>query len=275
MKDEACISFLQWALPRLHMRWSGFKKVRGQVCKRLNHRLDELQLTDLKNYQRYLQNNPLEWRILDSLCRITISRFYRDRGIFNSLRSNILPGLIRNARQQGNKTLSCWCIGSASGEEPYSISLLWDLSGMNPKGIDLKILGTDVDQQMINRARYGCYPASSIREVPAAIKNHAFIHDNGLFCLNEIFKKRVKFLKQDIRNEQPASAFDLIFCRNLVFTYFSHELQEEILRKILQHLKTGGAFVIGSHEDLPEIVPDLIPWSPQKSIYRKENVNIS
>ncbi|MFC1843254.1 CheR family methyltransferase [Thermodesulfobacteriota bacterium] len=270
MKDEACICFLQWALPHLKMRWSGFKKVRGQVCKRLGRRLDELKLVDLKNYRRYLQNNPLEWQILDSLCRITISRFYRDQGIFDTLRSKILPELIKKALQQGDETLSCWCIGAASGEEPYSISLIWDLSGINTKGIDLKILATDVDQHMIKRARYGCYPESCIRELPAAMKTRAFTHDNELFCINEIFKKRVKFLEQDIRNEQLTSTFDLIFCRNLVFTYFSCERQKEILRKILMCLKEGGAFVIGSHEELPEIVPNLIPWYPEKSIYRRE-----
>ena len=97
MKDESCICFLQWALPRLHMRWPGFKKVRGQVCKRLGRRLEELQLADLKNYRMYLEDNPLEWHILDSLCRITISRFYRDKGIFDSLYSHVLPELIEKA----------------------------------------------------------------------------------------------------------------------------------------------------------------------------------
>ena len=270
MKDVACIRFLQWALPHLKMRWSGFRKVRSQVCKRLSRRLDELKLVDLEDYRRYLQNNPLEWQILDSLCRITISRFYRDKGIFDTLRSKILPELIQNARQRGDKKLSCWSIGAASGEEPYSISLIWDLSDINTQGIDLKILATDVDQHMIKRAGYGCYPESCIRELPAAMRARAFTHDNELFCINEIFKKRVKFLKQDIRNEQPTSTFDLIFCRNLVFTYFSSELQKEILPKILMCLKAGGVFVIGGHEGLPEIVPNLIPWSHEKSIYRRE-----
>ena len=168
------------------------------------------------------------------------------------------------------KNLTCWCIGAASGEEPYSISLIWDLSEINTQGIDLKILATEVDQNLINRASYGCYPASSIRELPAAIINCAFTQDNELFCINEIFKKRVEFQQQDIRSEQPNAFFDLIFCRNLVFTYFSCELQKKILRKILQHLKKGGALVIGSHEQLPIVVPNLILCYPGKSIYRKE-----
>jgi len=270
MKDESCICFLQWALPHLHMRWPGFKKVRGQVCKRLGRRLDELELADLKRYRMYLEDNPLEWHILDSLCRITISRFYRDKGIYDSLRSHVLPELTKNAVRQDDSTLFCWCIGSASGEEPYSVSLLWDISGVNNQGLDLNILATEVDQLMINRARKGCYPLSSIRELPSEIRTRAFTREDVLFCITEQHKKRVHFLQQDIRNAQPDSAFHLILCRNLVFTYFSRELQEEIIPKILLCLKPGGALIIGSHEELPGRIPGLAPWLPGKTIYRRE-----
>jgi chemotaxis protein methyltransferase CheR len=270
MKDDACICFLQWALPHLHMRWPGFKKVRGQVCKRLGRRLEELQLADLKGYRMYLQNNPLEWHILDSMCRITISRFYRDKGIFNSLRTQIFPNLIKNSLRNKENALSCWCIGAASGEEPYSISLLWELSEIEKKGIELEILATEVDPLMIKRARSGFYPASSIRELPPEIKDTAFDQVNTQFCIKEQYKKCVKFLQQDIRNSQPDSAFHLIFCRNLVYTYFSQELQEEITQQILLRLKPKGLLIIGSHEELPGIIPGLVPWSAGQPIYQRQ-----
>ena len=270
MKDESCICFLKWALPYLHMRWPGFKKVRGQVCKRIARRLDELEMTDLKRYRMYLEDNPLEWHILDSLCRISISRFYRDRGTFDSLHSHILPELIENTARQGDNVLACWCIGSASGEEPYSVSLLWDLPGLDTQEIDLKILATEVDQGMINRAREGCYPVSSIRELPSIMRSMAFTRKDVLFCIKEQYKKRVQFLQQDIRNIQPDSTYHLILCRNLVFTYFSRELQEEIIGNITLCLKPGGALVIGNHEELPGIAPGLVSWFPGQTIYRKE-----
>jgi len=270
MKDEACICFLQWALSQLHIRWPGFKKVRGQVCKRLARRLDELKLDDLKSYRMYLQDNPLEWHILDSLCRITISRFYRDKGIYDSLRSQVLPELIESSVHQGDNALTCWCIGSASGEEPYTMSLLWDLSGINNQGLDLKILTTEIDQRMINRAQKGCYPLSSIRELPSEMRSQAFTRKGDLFCIKEQYKERVIFLQQDIRNAQPDSTFDLILCRNLVFTYFTIELQQEIAQLILLHLKPGGCLVIGSHEELPGSLPGLNPWLPEQKIYRKK-----
>jgi len=61
MRDAECIAFLQWALPRMGFRWPGFRKVRGQVCKRVGRRLKELGLTDLEAYQVYLGTHPEEW----------------------------------------------------------------------------------------------------------------------------------------------------------------------------------------------------------------------
>jgi len=270
MKDESCIGFLQWALPHLHMRWSGFRKVRGQVCKRLGRRLDELGLHDLKSYRMYLKNNPLEWHILDSMCRITISRFYRDKGIYELLRTGVLPLLIGDAVSQGEKNLFCWSIGSASGEEPYSLSLLWELSGVDKQDLDLSIMATEVDPLLITRARRACYPPSSIRELPPGIRDQAFTVVDGEYCLKEQHRKRVRFLQQDIRNTQPDTTFHLILCRNLVFTYFSEDLQKEIAHEILLRLSRGGALVIGTHEKIPGSLPEVAPWIEGKTFcFRK------
>ena len=269
MNDKACISFLQWALPHLNLRWPGFRRVRGQVCKRLARRLVELRLSDVEGYRLYLQDTPSEWHVLDAMCRITISRFFRDRRVYGQLPARVFPALIDMAQQQGEKTLSCWCIGTASGEEPYGISLLWDLVDLEKKGVDLSILATEVAGAMLSRARKGCYPASSIRELPDAAKIRAFSLNDGQFCLKPRFKRRVQFRQQDIRNEQPDGAFHLILCRNLVFTYFCRELQEEIGRKILQRLQPGGALVTGIHEILPVSLEGLEPWPSVRSVYRK------
>ena len=77
MKDSDCVDFLQWALPRLGLRWPGFRKVRKQVCKRVDRRLRELGVPDAKTYRDFLEKHREEWSVLDSFCRIPISRFYR------------------------------------------------------------------------------------------------------------------------------------------------------------------------------------------------------
>jgi chemotaxis protein methyltransferase CheR len=77
MKDSECVPFLQWALLRLGMRWSGIRKVRRQVRRRLHKRLHQLGLENAQTYRNFLKAHPAEWKTFDTLCEITISRFFR------------------------------------------------------------------------------------------------------------------------------------------------------------------------------------------------------
>src|SRR5687767_9866085 len=93
MKDAECAGFLQEALPRLGLRWPGFRKVRGLVCKPIGKRLRERGLADLCDYRAYLEAHASEWERLDAFCRIPISRLYRDRAVFAGLEHEVLPVL--------------------------------------------------------------------------------------------------------------------------------------------------------------------------------------
>lgn len=128
MQDKDCIRFLQWALPQIQMRWTGFRRVHKQVCKRLARRLTELELSDLDSYRQYLSSNHDEWPKLDSLCRVVVTRFYRDKRVFGELAERVLPQLAAAAQAAGRKILHAWSIGSASGEEAYNPPLDRDLS---------------------------------------------------------------------------------------------------------------------------------------------------
>jgi chemotaxis protein methyltransferase CheR len=125
LTDSECVEFLQWALPQLGLRWPGFRKVRGQVRKRINRRLGELGLTGIADYRDYLQAHPDEWPRLDELCRISISRFYRDRRVFDHLRDDVLPTLAQVAVARHENQVRCWSVGCASGEEIYTVVILW------------------------------------------------------------------------------------------------------------------------------------------------------
>ncbi|KPJ79217.1 MAG: chemotaxis protein CheR [Gemmatimonas sp. SG8_23] len=252
MRDADCVAFLQWALPRLEMRWSGFRRVRRQVCKRLRRRLAQLALEGLDDYRRYLDEHPAEWGTLDACCRITISRFYRDRAVFDTIRDPILPALARIARQRDDRTIRCWSAGCASGEEPYSLSLAWkiDVSPRAP-GVDLSLVATDVDAGLLERARVGCYPTGSLRELPSDWIAAAFETADDLLCLRGGYRSGVEFVRQDIRREMPEGPFDLVLCRNLVFTYFEVGVQGTLLERILRAMTSRGLLVLGGHEALP------------------------
>jgi chemotaxis protein methyltransferase CheR len=122
--DAGCVEFLQWVLPRLGRRWDGYRRVRRQVCRRVWRRVGELGLDSLAEYRSLLERDPDEWRRLDAMTDITISRFYRDRAVYDFLRSEMLPTLIERARRAGRSTVRVWSAGCANGEEPYTLTII-------------------------------------------------------------------------------------------------------------------------------------------------------
>lgn len=270
MTDRDCVTFLQDMLPRLGLRWRGFRKVRRQVCKRLQRRLRILDLPDLDAYRTYLDTHPAEWPLFDSLCRVSISRFYRDRVVFDRLRDAVLPTLAQDALNREETTLRCWSIGCASGEEPYTLRLLWQLEVQSHfPGLDCHILATDTNPHLLARAAAGCYPASSLREVPETWRTTAFTPRDDDYCLCTEFRQGVDFQQQDIRTSAPNGPFHLILCRNLVFTYFDEAGQQQALARIIERLLPGGILVIGKTEQLPSDQPTLMPWDAHLRLYRR------
>jgi chemotaxis protein methyltransferase CheR len=269
MKDDECVRFLQWALPRLGKRWPGFRKVRRQVCKRIDCRLLDLGVDNLVQYRRYLQANQAEWDNLDQLCRVTISRFYRDQRVFDRLGNTVLPELAQAALGRGEKTLRCWSVGCGSGEEPYTLALIWHrvLQRMYP-GLTCEIIATDLDETVLQRAHDGCYPASSLKELPAGLVAD-FEKRGQFYFLPQHIRDLVTPMVQDIRNESPAGCFHLILCRNLVFTYFDQVRQQDVLTRLSDALYGGGALVLGGHEELPGEPIHFDRWFPHLPIYRK------
>lgn len=271
MTDSECVAFLQWALPRLHLRWPGFRKVRALPRKRLNRRLAELGLPDLAAYRHHLEADPGEWAVLDGLCRIPISRFGRDRDVFAHLRRETLPAVARRAADRRDPELRCWSAGCASGEEPYTLRILWDLElGPRFRRLPIRIVATDIDEEILERARRACYPASSLKDLPPEWVARAFLRSDGEYCLGEAFRRGVEFRRQDLRVQAPEGSFHLVFCRNLAFTYFDDAGQREVLRRIALRLIPGGSLVIGKHEVLPEGVPGFAGCPSRLGIYRCE-----
>lgn len=270
MKDADCVALLQWALPRLGLDWHGFRKVRRQVCRRIGARLRELGLADAMAYRERLEADGAEWPALARLCTIPISRFYRDREVFDCLGAAILPALAGAARDRGAERLECWSAGCASGEEPYTLVLQWrmTLARRFPE-LGFGVLGTDIDARLLERARAACYRASSLEDLPAAWRAQAFERRGHLFCLREGFRGAVELAEQDLLADLPQRQFDLVLCRNVAFTYFSADRSSLALERLVSRLRFGGALVIGVHERLPASGSGVFePWPGCRAAFR-------
>lgn len=264
MNDAELVSFLQWALPQRGFRWAGFRHVRSTLRKRLSARLAELSLSDLPAYRARLTEDPAEWVAFERMCRIPISRFHRDRMVFEVLAREILPERAREAAR-ASRPVRVWSAGCASGEEPYTIAILWERAVAHDTRIE--ILATDAEEHMLERARRACYPGGSLRELPAHLRDAAFAREDHLFCVRDEYRAAVTFRQQDLRAAMPDGPFDVILCRYLAFTYFGEEAQRSTAQRLVDRLHPGGALVIGTHEALPAGLPvaECAPY-----VYRRE-----
>jgi len=270
ISDTEGVQFLQWCLPQLHLRWPGFRKVRRQVYKRINRRLQELGLPSVAAYRVYLEEHPGEWPALDTLCQIGISRFYRDRSVFQHLEHEILPHLAQLQVARRESEIYCWSAGCAGGEEPYTLAIIWrHRLAMQFPTLRLRIVATDINPQAIRRAERGCYRASSVKDLPAEWRTQAFITIADELCLKDEYRAPVTFVVQDIRERLHEGLFHLILCRNLVFTYFDEEYQRKTMQRLTSRLVPGGALVIGKLESLPDGPWGIQPWSTGLGVYRK------
>jgi len=271
VKDADCVAFLQWALPQLGLRWAGYRKVRRRACKRVGRRMRELGVADAAAYRARLQADPAEWRALAALCPIPISRFYRDREVFDGLGAEVLPALARGAQR-----LECWSAGCASGEEPYTLAVQWRLQlAARFPGLAFRVLGTDIDARLLERARAGCYGAGSLEALPAAWREQAFEQRGRLWCLREQMRRDVEFARQDLLAALPEREFDLVLCRNLAFTYFDAAGARRALERIASRLRAGGALVIGLHEQLPAPAAGFEPWPGCRAVFRRSPLSTS
>jgi chemotaxis protein methyltransferase CheR len=270
MDDQACVDFLKWSLPQLGLRWPGYRKVRHLVGKRLNRRLAELGLSDLAAYRSFLAGEPGEWSRLDAICRIPISRFYRDRGVFDAVCRQLLPEAAAAASERGGSTVRCWSAGCASGEEPYTLAIAWHFCAEDRwPALDFAVIATDAEERMIARAETACYGRSSLKDLPEEWRTRAFTRRGPLFCLEPEFRRSVGFALQDIRQRMPDGPFDLVLCRNLAFTYFDESRQRRILERLRERIFPGAFLVLGSHEALPSDCGGFARLAPSLPIYRR------
>jgi chemotaxis protein methyltransferase CheR len=248
---------------RLRLRAEGYRRVRGTVEKRLRRRVSELGLSSFVEYEVYLREHPAEWAWVEPRCRITISRFGRDRAVYERLVRVHLPACAAAARARDQDVLRVWSAGTASGEEAHGVAIAWELSlqARHP-GLRLEVLGTDADPVVLARAERASYSAGSLRELPEEYRQAAFVPRGGEWVLLDRFRAPVRFVQADLRDGCPPGRFDLVLCRNLAFTYFAEAAQRQVTAAMTVALSPAGVLVVGVGENVPEGSPDLVAIEP-------------
>ncbi|UCE82795.1 MAG: chemotaxis protein CheR [Deltaproteobacteria bacterium] len=239
--------FLKTTLPHLGLRWRRFRS--KSIRKRIISRLQVLALHSWSEYHSYLFDNEEERQQLSGLLTVTISRFWRNAALFEALETTWLPAILD--RLPANEPLRIWSAGCASGEEPYSLLILWQESFAG-SGRELHLLASDSDSRCLARALQGRYPASSFREMPRHLREKYCTNEGGTFSLPGGFHDRIVWAEHNLISDPPFKGNHLIFCRNLAYTYFTDSLQEKITVGFHRALLPGGLLVLGRKDHLPK-----------------------
>lgn len=172
---------------------------------------------------------------------INVSGFYRNRKRWEILESKLLPPLLAK-----KKSLKIWSAACATGEEPYTIAMI--LSKYLPLSC-IRVLATDIDENIIAKAKLGIYPESSLRELPTDVQKKYFTNEGVMYKLSEDVKNTVTFKKQNLLSDSYGGPYDLIICRN-VLIYFTEEAKDLIYQKLSKALVTNGILFVGSTEQI-------------------------
>lgn len=214
--------------------------------KQMKRRIDTLiGKNGIVGYEKYIQllkSNREKFDEFVNYLTINVSEFYRNPEQWELLEREIFPELLKKS----GRNLKIWSAACSTGDEPYS--LVMALSRHLPLS-QIKIIATDIDKQVIAKAKTGLYSEKSIVSVPKDLKSKYFTKIGPSYQISNEVKARVEFRQHNLLKDSYESNCDLIVCRN-VLIYFTEEAKEEIFAKFHKALKPGGSLFIGSTEQI-------------------------
>jgi len=218
------------------------------VKRRISRRMALRKVDSVKKYVELLRREPSEIHGLYEDILITVTGFFRDPEVFQSLKSLVFPALLK---ERGlNNPVRIWIPGCATGEEVYSIAIclfeaLRDLD-VNPS---IQIFATDVSDTAIDKARTGIYLENALVDVsPERLKRFFVKSENG-WQISKTIRDVCVFARQNVIADPPFSNLDMISCRNLLI-YLEPILQKRVLPLFHYALKSNGFLVLGSAETI-------------------------
>lgn len=191
-------------------------------------------------YEALMSDTKLRNEFLDRMT-INVSEFWRNPNRWELLNEQFLRPMAASGTR-----LHIWSAACSTGEEPYTIAMLLDALHALER---TTLLATDIDENVLAKAKEGVYQDRSMREVPPAFKAKYFVKEGSVYRVVDKLRSAVKFQKQNLLLDPFPNKYDLIVCRN-VMIYFTEEAKVGLYRKFAQALKPGGILFVGSTEQI-------------------------
>lgn len=247
--------------------FSLYKK--STLCRRIERRMGLHQLPTTVDYVRHLRDNPSEIELLFKELLIGVTRFFRDPDAWEQLESEVIPALL--ARQQEGCNLRAWVAGCSTGEEAYSLAIVFREAVKKLKPAvhcSLQIFATDLDHDAIDKARTGIYPSSIAADVGEERLQRYFVQEEHGYRVGAEVREMVIFAPHNLIMDPPFTKLDLLSCRNLLI-YLESDLQKKLLPLFHYALKPGGILMLGSSETIGDATVLFSPMPGRTRLYHR------
>jgi len=229
------------------------------VSKRLEKRLEELQINDVGTYINLLKfedRNGEELQKLINQLTTNETYFFREMLQIEAFLNYCLPEVANLKKARNQKRLKIWSAGCSSGEEPYTLAILLKERFPEFSLFEIEILGTDIDTDILKHAQEAHYNERAVKDVPPdLLKKYFSLNTNGLYKLDEKIKNMVKFAHLNLFDHQKMRLLreiDFIFCRN-VLIYFDDLSRKSVMANFYDSLNPGGYIYLGHAESVSRI----------------------
>ncbi len=240
------------------------------VARRIERRMTIKQVTSLQEYLTLLFKEPYEVQVLSKELLIGVTRFFRDEEAFHTIREKIIPDIVKDSME--DTPIRVWTAGCSSGEEAYSIAILFaeELEKQKLKRI-VKVFATDVNSDAISEASNGIYSEDIQHDIGASYLAAYFSKNSGnTYQVNKDIRQMVIFATHNMIVDPPFSNMDLVSCRNILI-YFQHSVQKRVLTSLHFALRKDGYLFLGSSENLADLAPHFEVINDRNRVYRKRS----
>lgn len=215
---------------------------RPQMERRLRSLLAQAGAASFHHYLQLLERTPALLEEFRHRMTINVSELFRNPDKFAELEQELLPELLTNAPR-----LQVWSAGCSYGAESYSLAIL--LQELSPEARRSRILSTDIDDEMLARARSGLFSEAEMKNVSQVRRQRFFTPAEEGWKAAEALRQMIDFRHHDLLAEPFEKGFHLILCRNVVI-YFTDDAKEGLYRRFCSSLVPGGLLFIGSTEHI-------------------------
>ncbi|MCA2011593.1 PAS domain-containing protein [Cereibacter sphaeroides] len=251
--------------------FTGYK--RRTLGRRIHRRMQVLGIAEATDYVTRVRDDPVEARALFRDLLINVTRFFRDTEAFQTLREKCIDPLVRDATDSDE--LRVWVAGCSSGEEAYSIAMLFrDAMSRLDRHPVVSIFASDIDEQMLEIAREGLYPLAAMADIPEPFRTRYTNATGDHFTVVPQIRDMVRFSPHSLIKDPPFSRIDLVSCRNLLI-YLDDRLQRAVLPLFHYALRPEGTLFLGSSETIGRFDDLFDDLSHRHRLFRRRSVRMS